>query len=272
MKLVKIRPKFLHRYINYFYVLKSDDTDIPVSHHRHLPDGNIELMLNIGAPTSLANSKKELIQLPDAAVTGPFDKHSFSKYSGAIHQVGIFFKPEACSYILRDRGDLIRGAIVSADTVFHSEIVPMVERLQCISNPTEAAAILEAFFLPGFISHKEPQNFANVQRAVELIQAKKGNVTQQDLLKVVYLSERHLRRIFTEYTGLSPKMYARLIRVKNILRLMNNGKSLYDIAFELGYYDPAHLCNDFAEIAGLSPLLFHQQLNGIDHEFLKYHK
>jgi len=271
VKLVKIKPKFLQRYIDYFYILKSDDTDSPSS-HRHLPDGNMEMMLNMGARIDHADSEKEIPNLPDILVTGPFDKHSFSIYTGKIHLVGVVFRIEAMSFILNDRGDIFRGLIEPADVIFKPEVGKLAEQLQSISKPTEVAAILEAFFLPKFRPRTEPLGFAKIQKTVELIRAGKGNISQKELVDVVYLSERHFRRIFTECTGFSPKEYARIIRVKNILRLMNKGKSLYDIAFELGYYDPSHLCNDFTEIAGLSPLLFLQQLNGVDHEFLKYYK
>lgn len=272
MKLIKVKLKFLGRYTRYFYVIKSEKGDPPVFPQRHLPGGSVDLMLNLGNAIYHANADKKIICLPEANLSGPFDKHFFSEYTGEVHMIGILFKSEASSLILKDRTDSIRGMFVSADLIFHSEISLIVERLRCVSDPLEIALILEEFLIPKFLSRKEPYHFLNVQKAVELIQAKKGNITQQELLDVICLSERQFRRIFTEYTGCSPKEYARVVRVKNILRLLNKGKSIYDIAFELGYYDPSHLVNDFKDIAGISPLEFLRQINEIDRNYLKFHK
>jgi len=67
------------------------------------------------------------------------------------------------------------------------------------------------------------------------------------------VSSRHLRRVFLEYVGVTPLEYARLQRFHRALNLMPSDLSLTAIAHESHYYDQAHLCHDFKDIAGVTP-------------------
>ncbi|RYZ42429.1 MAG: AraC family transcriptional regulator [Myxococcaceae bacterium] len=69
------------------------------------------------------------------------------------------------------------------------------------------------------------------------------------------VSERHLRRVFHETVGVSPKAYARLVRFHRALRSAREDPhdSWADIAADVGYYDQAHLIAEFRAITGLTP-------------------
>jgi AraC-like DNA-binding protein len=69
------------------------------------------------------------------------------------------------------------------------------------------------------------------------------------------MSERHLRRIFHEAVGVSPKAFAKLARFHRALRAArkDNGASWATIAAATGYYDQAHLIGEFRAIAGVTP-------------------
>ncbi len=69
------------------------------------------------------------------------------------------------------------------------------------------------------------------------------------------VSERHLRRVFRETVGVSPKGFARLTRFHRALRAAREGghPSWASIAAAAGYYDQAHLIAEFRAIAGVTP-------------------
>lgn len=69
------------------------------------------------------------------------------------------------------------------------------------------------------------------------------------------VSERHLRRIFREAVGVSPKAFAKLTRFHRALHAARDGghAGWASIATESGYYDQAHLIADFRAIAGVTP-------------------
>jgi AraC-like DNA-binding protein len=72
------------------------------------------------------------------------------------------------------------------------------------------------------------------------------------------VSERHLRRIFRETVGVSPKAFARLTRFHHALRAAraDTHANWASIAAAAGYYDQAHLIAEFRAIAGVTPREF----------------
>jgi AraC-like DNA-binding protein len=69
------------------------------------------------------------------------------------------------------------------------------------------------------------------------------------------VSERHLRRVFRETVGMSPKTFARLTRFERALAAARRDAhaSWASIAARVGYYDQAHLIAEFRAIAGVTP-------------------
>ncbi len=69
------------------------------------------------------------------------------------------------------------------------------------------------------------------------------------------VSERHLRRVFRDTVGVSPKTFARLARFHRALRAAraDDHAGWASIAAAVGYYDQAHLIAEFREIAGVTP-------------------
>jgi AraC-like DNA-binding protein len=69
------------------------------------------------------------------------------------------------------------------------------------------------------------------------------------------VSERHLRRVFRETVGVSPKAFAKLARFDRALRAAREDAraSWASIAVAAGYYDQAHLIAEFHAIAGVTP-------------------
>jgi len=69
------------------------------------------------------------------------------------------------------------------------------------------------------------------------------------------VSDRHLRRVFRETVGVSPKAFARMARFRRALGAARAGGhgGWASIAAAAGYYDQAHLIADFRAIAGVTP-------------------
>jgi len=69
------------------------------------------------------------------------------------------------------------------------------------------------------------------------------------------VSDRHLRRVFRETIGVSPKAFAKVTRFRRAVRAARAGghASWAAIAAETGYYDQAHLISEFRAIAGVTP-------------------
>lgn len=83
-----------------------------------------------------------------------------------------------------------------------------------------------------------------------------------DVASELGISERHLRRIFRQILGVSPKTFAQLARFHRALRAARADARAgwVRIAHEAGYYDQAHLIAEFRSIAGAPPRAFLREL------------
>ncbi|MFB8006873.1 helix-turn-helix domain-containing protein [Nocardia sp. NPDC056000] len=66
------------------------------------------------------------------------------------------------------------------------------------------------------------------------------------------VSERQLRNLFTAGVGVSPKHYARITRIRQVLAAAGN-TPWSDIATTTGYFDQSHLTSDFRALMGVTP-------------------
>jgi AraC-like DNA-binding protein len=70
----------------------------------------------------------------------------------------------------------------------------------------------------------------------------------------VFLSERQLRRRFTEEVGYGPKTLQRILRFQRaVAELRSDRAELAGAAATAGYADQAHLSRESRRLAGLSP-------------------
>jgi AraC-like DNA-binding protein len=107
-----------------------------------------------------------------------------------------------------------------------------------------------------------PAPDANVVLATRLVgqilQAGEGESpihSVQELSSRSGMSQRSLQRLFQEYVGASPKWVIRRYRLHEFVERMKAGHVVdgAQAALDLGYFDQAHLINDFRSIVGYSP-------------------
>ncbi len=74
--------------------------------------------------------------------------------------------------------------------------------------------------------------------------------------------KRSLQRLFREYVGASPKWVIRRYRLHEVVERLNAGQdqNWAETALELGYFDQAHLVNDFRSVTGYSPSHYQRRL------------
>lgn len=155
----------------------------------------------------------------------------------------------------------LSGAIVALEDLWGDAAARRVrDRLAVARRPSDAAAVLESAIAEHVTSNQTPG--AQTQLAREAAERLVfSNVREVS----VYLgvSDRHLRRVFLEAVGVSPKAFAKLVRFRRAVRLAQQDAhpSWASIASATGYYDQAHLIADFRAIAGTTPGVFLGELH-----------
>jgi AraC-like DNA-binding protein len=80
-----------------------------------------------------------------------------------------------------------------------------------------------------------------------------GGQPVTELAGEVGWSRRHFTERFAREVGLGPKQVSRLIRFERSGALLRAGRTLAEVAAAAGYYDQAHLTNEWRALAGCTP-------------------
>lgn len=97
-----------------------------------------------------------------------------------------------------------------------------------------------------------------------------GTLRLQNLAEMTSYSARHINRLCRERLGVSYKSLARILRVNEACRRINQGvESLTSLAYELGYFDQAHFSGDFKTLCGVTPSAYQRDLSHFYNEETK---
>ena len=103
--------------------------------------------------------------------------------------------------------------------------------------------------------------------AVRAITDNDGEIKIEHLGRMVGLSTRHLQRLFKASSGMSPKQFARIRRIRAAASILVDGKPVNwaDRALEMGFSDQSHLTNEFSSVTKSSPIAFARKIRSIKH-------
>jgi AraC-like DNA-binding protein len=201
-------------------------------------------------------------------VPGGFDIHALGPRS-KVHrklirggQCAIFARLPlgTCQAILGKPASEFVGHVVALRDLWDAASRQRLEEQLAVATDTGVAvAALKAVIA----ERLEPET--SFDRNIRLVQSAARRLERCNVVSVadeLGVSERHLRRVFGEVVGLSPKMFFKLVRFERALKTAkaSSDSSGSDIAMSAGYYDQAHMIADFRSIAGATPRQFLAEL------------
>jgi AraC-like DNA-binding protein len=230
---------FLAPYIETYWV-SEDYTEEKIS-QRILPDGCVDIIFTF--------NNDKLTPLLVGTMTSYFD----ISYIGKIKIAGIRFRPGAIKSFVNipvfEYTDT-RIDILTLDTAIEESFFQRIEDCRTMA---QLIPLLNQYFIQRLsrLSFSDKQ----VDYAVRLIESQKGNISATKLAEEVCLSPRQLERRFKESVGISPKVFSRITKFRNLSQILkaNPRYSLSDIAFTFGYYDHSHLIKEFKRLTGHTP-------------------
>ncbi|NJM93349.1 MAG: AraC family transcriptional regulator [Cytophagales bacterium] len=103
-----------------------------------------------------------------------------------------------------------------------------------------------------------PPDALHLIRAMELIRGQAGLVKVAQLAQELALTERSLNRYFMDYTGVSPKVLAELLRLQRVVHgmLAQDAPAGTSLAEDQGFHDYSHFLKTFKKLMGASPRSF----------------
>lgn len=156
----------------------------------------------------------------------------------------------------------IAGHVVALEDLWgHAATQRLYEQLADARSPSGLVAVLERAVAER-LACKDGRD-ARARLVLEAVE-RLARATLKDTAVELGVSERHLRRVFHETLGVSPKAFAKLKRFERAVSAASTHRqpSWAGIAAATGYYDQAHLIAEFRAIAGVTPRALLRELRG----------
>jgi AraC-like DNA-binding protein len=162
--------------------------------------------------------------------------------------------------ILGTPASTIAGQVVTLEDLWGTDAARLIDQLAGARDMGAAAATLVSAISQRLATADAPTEGSRfVLEAAKRLENGRVDAVASDL----GVSTRHLRRVFREALGVSPKAFARLERFRRALRVSreNAQAGWADVAAGAGYYDQAHLIAEFRAIAGVTPSALVRELS-----------
>ena len=193
---------------------------------------------------------------PNALVTGIWDRTRTLVHAGNCANVLAMFTPTGAAAFLREPVEhLFNGTMPYASEVRRSQLDLVEEQISESANHESRVRALEHFLLQR-LGHRTPDPL--ISFAVDRIRATRGSMRIEHLARRTGLSQSALERRFRREVGTSPKKFAALVRLRQVVRLRRAGASFTQIAHAAGYADQSHFIKDFRRFTSETPESFFQ--------------
>ncbi|HYI93804.1 MAG TPA: helix-turn-helix domain-containing protein [Bryobacteraceae bacterium] len=200
-----------------------------------LPDGRTELVFQFG-DVFLENGSPQ----PRAMFVGQMSKSTTVHTTGRVGCFGVRFESAGIWALFGNRQVDFANRIVRASDVVGAAVE---RRLLGASDTAERIAIVESMLLPR-LPGRETVWCAAVSSVLS------GTLSIAELRDGSGVGVRQFERLFETRVGLTPSVFARLVRFRKAL---TSSGSWVDVAGDCEYYDQSHLIRDFNEFTGGPP-------------------
>jgi AraC-like DNA-binding protein len=215
-----------------------------------LPDGSPELIFNFGDPFEHLVDGARPQRQPAVFLVGQITRPMVLRPTGSVHLIAVRFEGHGAS-LLRRPMNRITNQWVGAPPL-PASLVHTMAALGPRPAFSHAAATLSRLLERLMTLHAGPD--PRVMTAVQTIRETHGASTADSLARTAGLTMRSLQRLFAEDVGISPKMFARIVRFQRVFAAVRDEPaSLARVAAACGYYDQPHLIRDFRDFAGAAP-------------------
>jgi len=210
---------------------------------RILPDGCMDLLFDLDRG--------------DGRVVGTMTRAQLVPTGPGAALVGVRFRPGRAPSLL----SVSARESLDTDCELHAlsparrpTIAELAARLTTARSDDERRRLLDRALLANAAQVAPAHPVA--ARAIARLVAAHGGLRIAPLARELNVSERQLERLVTTHVGVSPKQFARIVRLRALVTHLTREPSSHaspswvDLALQFGYADQAHLAREFRVLAG----------------------
>jgi len=223
-----------------------------------LPDGAIELIINLGDPQKLCapDDPARYTAFSQSWISGERTEPIVIDETGYVHLVGVRFRAGGAWPFLGIPLREFTDQVVELEGILGPEMRALRDRLGEAVDDDGRFDLLESWLAQRARDRTQPTRA--VSYALRAIQLGADAVRIGRMADEIGISHKHLLREFERCVGLTPKLLARLCSFQRVICSIGQ-KPAVDwsaIAVRCGYYDQAHLIREFRAFSGLTPMSY----------------
>jgi AraC-like DNA-binding protein len=204
---------------------------------RTVPDACVDVTVRLG-------------RTPRAFVAGTHPRAHSWRIRGRLHLFGARLLPGTAALLGIDAAALAPDWTPLDAFVRRAVVARLLGATARAADDAARAAAFDAFFSDRLLNRQLDPRLAAALRHVF---AAEGQVAVAALAKQSGAHARTLVRLFERSVGLSPKRFARVVRLQAALRALPARDNWTHLAADLGYHDQAHFIHDVRELLGATP-------------------
>lgn len=258
----KLRP-----FIKCFWSLEQTPLEAAGSREPVLPDGCFEIVFNLADRFRKFNSEEDIELQPRTLVAGQMTRSIVIGPSGDVNLFGVRFQPTGAYPFFGFPMAEMTNRIASLDELLANGSANLAEQIAACSRFESRIAVFEKALLKKLECVPVFDN--KLKCVISSVSSEPECMTVSKIAAKFGWSERSLERAFKKRVGVSPKMFSRICRFSGIVHLLesNGPAKLLQYAHDFGYYDQAHMINEFRGFAGESPTAFYNRSHRLSELF-----
>ncbi|HUF26222.1 MAG TPA: AraC family transcriptional regulator [Gemmatimonadaceae bacterium] len=272
-------PPALRAMVECIWTRQPPPTGMPPVHHRVLPDGCADLILELGRAASADGAPGGLsCDLGAAYFVGAMTRPIVVRPDGPTWFVGVRCRRGAARALLgvpatelTDQRAELTALWPAGNEVLRDALCAAIGEDR--TTPDQAASTADGHTTPagppapvgrllGALWRALQRRFdaealppSDLRCALNRIDDSDGTIRVDALCGELGITRQHLARRFATHVGVTPKTYARIVRMRRVIARAGAERDLRwsRLALDFGYADQAHLTSDFTRLVGVPP-------------------
>ena len=248
--------KNLEQYVKCYYTLEYEHGSNVVDYA--FATGCVEVMFTLRGKLWETEVDGAFQRTSPIEVWGQVLKPLVFRVSGHSVVFGIRFQPAAPAIFFNDDVSLLNDHVVDLNSLIGNSVNDVHTRLQEAKSADRQVQLMDDFLMKRVeVNPKAIDKIILVQKVMTEMSKKDFFDNIENVAERHGISSRYLQKIFTQHTGLTPKLYSKVNRFQNsVVMLGREGISLTEVAYSSGYFDQSHFIREFKTFTGLTPSTF----------------
>ncbi|MFZ6008948.1 MAG: DUF6597 domain-containing transcriptional factor [Bacteroidota bacterium] len=268
MKYKEIKPgEKLKPYVKCYFLFESEATteieDIV------FPSGYMEIMFNLGDGLWKSSNNGVFYTTPPMELWGQVTRPLAIRANGKNVMLGIRFFTHTAAYFLKEDIWELNNQVCDLGYLLGGPAKILHAKLLETGDLHARISMLENFLIGRLVVNERKADKIDMVGRIMGDMKKDAFASPVEAVASHYrISPRYLQKLFLQHAGVAPKLYAKINRFQNSLRLINKREtSLTSVAYNCGYFDQSHFIREFKSFTGMTPSAYSPDLYPVTQVF-----